>query len=78
MTQTRWINTAKQLGEDINARISCPNCGSKQLTVLDAPFDNEEPTKGGERHIKCRKCGASTAVLYRIAPVNWMEERENS
>lgn len=57
-----WIAAAKILATDPTAKVPCPECGSADLYVQDAP------TAAGkvERHLSCPDCGAYNAILHPI------------
>jgi hypothetical protein len=71
-TRLEWINAAKEIRDNINAKILCPNCKAADLLVIDIPFNLENIAIGGERCLKCPICGKSEFILYRKPPDNWL------
>ena len=64
----RWIEAAKVLGIDPQARVDCPRCQEAILDVTDVPRAAGEPLI--ERHLSCPRCGAYNAMRMR-----WPRER---
>ncbi len=63
----RWIEAAKVLAEDPEAKVRCPKNEDGFLEVRDVadPADGER----FERHLVCPECGATNILLmHRPAP----------
>jgi len=67
-----WLQAVETFRQDINATVLCPACKNGHLQVMDAPFDENNISKGGERYLKCSNCNRFEIVLYRAPPENWM------
>ena len=55
-----WIEAARILAADPEAKVICPAQGDAHLEVTDAPFPG-----GSERWLHCPVCHAREAVLLR-------------
>jgi len=49
----RWIEAAKKLVNNPNAKVSCPECNTGTLAVIDEPFGTEKI----DRYLVCGTCG---------------------
>jgi hypothetical protein len=58
--RSAWIEAAKILAVDPNAKVICPAQGDAHLEVRDAPFPG-----GAERWLQCPACHAREALLLR-------------
>lgn len=65
MNRRGWIEAAKRVVEDPEARVQCPNCGYRWLNVEFLPFSEES---GGEYRLSCPACGEENFVLVRKTP----------
>lgn len=66
-----WLNAVEEFRKNMNAIIECPNCKEGMLFFTDIAFEDTNIEKGGERIIRCKKCGKFEIVLYRNPPENW-------
>lgn len=72
-----WMEVAQSLIGDPELKVSCPSCMAAFLDVKDVPFDPAVPSKGGERCLVCRNCGAMDAILLRNPPANFGRTRDD-
>jgi hypothetical protein len=59
----KWIEAARVLGVDPQARVRCPARDDGDLTILDVPYD-ADPSRF-ERYLTCPTCGARNIMLMR-------------
>jgi uncharacterized C2H2 Zn-finger protein len=59
----RWIEAAKVLGKDSNAKVNCPKCASTFLTVFDVEITVLDKGKI-DRYLKCPSCSASNVLTF--------------
>jgi len=79
MNETKsWLAAVEAFRRDINATVSCPACKNGSLKVTDVPVDGADPSKGGERYLKCSHCGRAEITLYRYPPSNWLGKQKPS
>jgi Zn finger protein HypA/HybF involved in hydrogenase expression len=73
-TRREWLNVARELDQDVNAKILCPDCHQDFLQVIRVPFEHKgDKEKGVQRYedtVFCENCGAKEFIFYRVDPLN--------